>query len=415
MKSILQINIFICVSTLLISCGGLKRLNEFDLADGYQVNGLKHEMNVAFHSLNDSTTTLIVRINPKELLFSKTHSHNHIARYTLGYKVFDSYDDKLAIDTGKIRYSIKKEELLSFKHHRIKVFAKKGMDYIIKVTINDENRNASTSKILTLRKKSECSRSYFKISANNVANENFTNFQKDSFSIKSLKKQTFARVLIFSLKNTCAPKPHEVSYMYHFGSAPDTSWIINLNNTNYFPPLKNKYYHFITDTIEHNGFSVFTPNPTFPRLTSLNQANGALGYLLEKRDYVNLLRSTNPRKAFEDKWLELAGNRERAKNIIKEFYGEVSKANTLFTSNNPGWSTDRGMVYIIYGPPNIVYRYNDSEIWIYGEENNLFSERFEFLKIQSNLSDNIYVLKRNINFKVNYNRMVNAWIDERGY
>ena len=129
----------------------------------------------------------------------------------------------------------------------------------------------------------------------------------------------------------------------------------------------------------------------------------------------NLLRSTKPKKAFEDKWLKLSGNRERAKNIIKEFYSEVSIANKLFTSNNLGWSTDRGMVFIIYGPPRIVYRYNDSEIWIYGEENNLLSEQFEFLKIRSNLSDNIYKLKRNINYKVNYNRMVNAWINERGY
>ena len=45
----------------------------------------------------------------------------------------------------------------------------------------------------------------------------------------------------------------------------------------------------------------------------------------------------------------------------------------------------------------------------------LFSEQFEFQRIHSNFSDNIYELKRNINYKVNYNRMINAWIDERGY
>ena len=49
------------------------------------------------------------------------------------------------------------------------------------------------------------------------------------------------------------------------------------------------------------------------------------------------------------------------------------------------------------------------------EENNLLSEEFEFNKINSDVSDHIYELKRNINFKISFNRMVNAWIEERGY
>jgi len=408
-------SIIFLLTGLLFSCGGTKKLNEFDIADGYQVSGLNNEMDVAFHSINDSITNLVIKINPDDLLFSKTQTNNHIARYTIGYKVFESYNDRLAIDTAKIYYSLKQEKKPEFKFHRIKILAQKGNDYIVKVTINDENRNFSTSKIFNLRKKSEFSRSFFEISTNNIENNNYTTFQKDSFSIKPLNNQTFTKVQVFSVKNTCTAKPHEVNYKYHFGGIPDTSWIVNLNSNSAFPPLKDQYYHFITDTVKNIGFSVFTFKNTFPKLSSIIQANGALGYLLNKSEYADLLKSANPRKAFENAWLELAGNRQRARNIIKAFYTEVSSANQLFTCNEPGWSTDRGMIYIVYGPPRIVYRNNDSEIWIYGEENNLFSEEFQFRKIHSNISDNIYELKRNINYKVNYNRMINAWIDERGY
>ncbi len=136
---------------------------------------------------------------------------------------------------------------------------------------------------------------------------------------------------------------------------------------------------------------------------------------MDKAEYANLLRNKNPKTSFENEWLKLAGNRTRAKNLIKAYYSEVSTANKLFTNNQPGWTTDRGMIYIIYGPPKIVYRYENSEIWIYGEENNLLSEEFEFQKIHSDISDHIYELKRNINFKISFNRMVKSWIEERGY
>ena len=65
-------SIIFLLTGLLFSCGGTKKLNEFDIADGYQVSGLNNEMDVAFHSINDSITNLVIKINPDDLLFSKT-------------------------------------------------------------------------------------------------------------------------------------------------------------------------------------------------------------------------------------------------------------------------------------------------------------------------------------------------------
>jgi hypothetical protein len=101
--------------------------------------------------------------------------------------------------------------------------------------------------------------------------------------------------------------------------------------------------------------------------------------------------------------------------LIKDYYSEVSKANKLFTNIELGCNTDRGMIYIIYGAPKIVYRSKNSERWIYRDGNNLFTEEFEFKKIKTDLADEVYELKRNINFKTSFNRMVDVWIDDRGY
>ena len=43
----------------------------------------------------------------------------------------------------------------------------------------------------------------------------------------------------------------------------------------------------------------------------------------------------------------------------------MEAANQLFSSHKSGWRTDRGMVLSIYGPPEVVYRNWDSEIWQY--------------------------------------------------
>ncbi|MBK22327.1 MAG: hypothetical protein CMP63_08480 [Flavobacteriales bacterium] len=415
MKSIWKNNIILFLSTLLfLGCSGKLRLNEFDLSNEYQVNGLIYEIDFSLTSINDSISRANIRISPNDLLFSKTKSGNYIARYTIGYKVFEGYNDKEPIDTGTINYSI--QEIKKQKLHDVNFYAPIGKNYIVKVSLTDDNRNHTTSKIKIHRKKHTNDRSYFKICSLKKESNNCSVYQKDSFSLIPPNNFNQAiKVMIFQYKITSAAKPYEVNYSYRLATNPDSIWIISDKSKYSFPPLKSGYYHFITDTQKQEGFSVFSIDQYFPKIHSIKHANGALGYLLDKSEYANLLRNKNQKKSFENEWLKLAGNRHRARNLIKSYYSEVSKANKLFTNNQPGWSTDRGMIYIIYGPPKIVYRYENSETWIYGEENNLLSEEFEFNKINSNVSDHIYELKRNINFKISFNRMVNAWIEERGY
>ncbi len=417
MTNILRNSTYIVISLILFGCFGSKRLNEFDLAESYEISGIEYTLEASFESLNDSISQAKVKINPNDFLFSKTKTNNYLARYSIGYKVFEGYNQKSPIDSTTIHYSLKQgnKSFNNYKFHNIKLFAPIGKNYIIKIFITDENRNFKSSQLFTHRKKSTNARSFFKISGKSKE-PNYTVFQKDSFEVKRINhKSQFLRIQIFESKLTCAAKPHEVNHSYVYTSIPDTSWDITTKEKLVFPPLKNRYYHFITDTSSKEGFSVFTVGNNFPKVSSITEANGALGYLLGKGDYGDLLREPDNRKAFENAWLKLSGNRERARNLIKEYYSVASISNQLFTSNQPGWSTDRGMVYIIFGPPRIVYRYDNSEIWIYGEENNLLSEQFEFRKIHSNHSDNIYELKRNINYKINFNRMVNAWVDDRGY
>ena len=71
------------------------------------------------------------------------------------------------------------------------------------------------------------------------------------------------------------------------------------------------------------------------------------------------------------------GNEENE--VFQEYYGRVNFANEQFSHYREGWQSDRGMVFIILGPPNNVDRHPfeyDSkpyEIWQYYEINRNFT------------------------------------------
>ena len=109
------------------------------------------------------------------------------------------------------------------------------------------------------------------------------------------------------------------------------------------------------------------------------------------------------------------GDKEQAKKVIRTFYKRVKDANTFFTSYKAGWKTDRGMIMIIFGTPNIIYQSIDGESWIYGEKNNVFSLNFSFTKMENKFTDNDYQLNRSVYFKNIWNTAQSAWRDGHAY
>lgn len=415
--NILKNNIYIILIFLVAACGGPKSLNQINLANEYVNSNIDLTFQTHLINENDSISILAVEFNTDQLLFSKNNEEEYIARYSISYKVYTNYNDNQIIDSSQIHYSINQDLKTPKKtKHNIKIFAPKGSNYIIQTLLTDENKAFSKSNYSPLVKLNNNGDHYFKIESSNK--EHKGHYQKDSFNISYQKDTTkYLKVLTFKRQHYIAPKPHDLSYSFRFLGDPDSSWLVSIpqgeNLT--FPPLQKGFYHFITDTISKKGFSVYHINQQFPSINNLPDAIGAMGYLLPQKEYANLLMSKTPRSSFEYEWKKIGGGKERARNLIREYYKSVSNANSLFTSYKPGWSTDRGMIYIVYGPPKVVYRYDEAEVWIYGEENNLLSEVFKFDKIDSSISSNIYILERNINYKVNWNRMVTSWKEDKGF
>lgn len=117
-------------------------------------------------------------------------------------------------------------------------------------------------------------------------------------------------------------------------------------------------------------------------ITDLDEAIEQLRYFAksdELRYIKNAEDETEKRKRFEEFW-ERHNPAPGAKpnRALVEYYGRVAYANEKFRHYIDGWKTDRGMVYIVYGPPSYVdrnpmdYETKPYEVWEYYDINKRF-------------------------------------------
>ncbi len=123
-------------------------------------------------------------------------------------------------------------------------------------------------------------------------------------------------------------------------------------------------------------FSANWSNFEFSKL-NINIAIETLKELITEKDYKILEQASDSTKEawFQNYWKQRDPTPDTKVNELQEeFYRRVDVANNFFTINaldKEGWQTDRGNIYIKYGPPTDVERHQDQlnlppyEIWYY--------------------------------------------------
>ena len=117
------------------------------------------------------------------------------------------------------------------------------------------------------------------------------------------------------------------------------------------------------------------------------------------------------KKAFDRVILNITGNTERARNFMRNYFKRVEWANQFFTSYKEGWKTDRGMIFIIFGVPDEVYRFADREVWRYKNEE--FKANFTFVKSSTIFDPDNYVLVRDKGVRETWYSVIDLWRNAR--
>ncbi len=173
---------------------------------------------------------------------------------------------------------------------------------------------------------------------------------------------------------------------------------------------QNGLYLIQSDTMKNEGF-VFRAQDDYPRYSRLQNVAEPFVYICTRQEYQKIREAMDDKKAFDRVILSITRDQERAKKLIRSYFRRVEMANALFTSYKEGWKTDRGMIYIIFGPPDEVFRFNDREVWNYKIIKQGLS--FDFAHSPSLFDPDNFVLVRSKKYTETWYQMIDMWRNAR--
>ena len=169
------------------------------------------------------------------------------------------------------------------------------------------------------------------------------------------------------------------------------------------------FYHIRTNKSGNEGLTLYTYDKTFPGVSNVDEMINCTRYIMNKTEFDQYNSAANEKEEIDKFWVIIGGSNERAKELLKRYYGRVKEANKYYSSYTQGWKTDRGMIFIVFGPPSNTYKSASNEIWVYGMEGNPNALRYVFNKTKNPFSDNDYVLERSQFFKDPWYIAVDTW------
>lgn len=372
------------------------------------------------YHINDSVSQLFYEISNEALVYKRTDTSNYFyCHVKLVLKVSSEDDLNHVMDTTILVIKDRQTEAVVKQLKGDILFPlKKGMNYYLDIQVFDVHKKTLYTHNEFSNKSSTESRQNFLIT--NSRNELlFSSYYKpdDVVYIRSQRnKEKLYEVDFFKPNFKLASPPFSLEQMQHFNYKPDSTFSIYEVDDKIELALPSKgFFHLKTNKTTKDGVTFFVYESSFPKIKNTEQMILATRYIMAKKEFDNCMLSEDKKAAIDKFWLDIAGSNERAKELIRKYYGRVQEANKLFTSFQEGWKTDRGMIFVVFGAPNKVTKRKNGEIWTYGELGNPSSIVFAFTKIINPFTDNDYFLERSETYKVSWYEAVDMWRQGRIY
>jgi GWxTD domain-containing protein len=404
------------------SCTVSNNVSRNNLSGIYRTDELELHPEFFVYHINDTASQLYFKLNESELLFErKDPQDSFYANIKILCKVTQDYESSSILDSNSAVLSFRSSDNKKQEYAvgSIPLRLHTGATYLLTIISADLNGKKEVTNYVDVDKTSAGTGQNFLVRNPADGHLIFNNcFDSASPVVITCNRPATRLFIHYYYRNfPLAPPPFTDIENQPLLFTPDSSYIVNSSTGLFRLTLKRKgIYHISLDSISQEGITLFRYDKHFPSISKAGQMVSPLRYITSNDEYNKITGSENPKQAIDDFWLNVAGgSKERAKALIRNYYTRTADANILFTSYLEGWKTDRGMIYLIFGPPNVVYRYSSMETWTYGEERNYFNLSFTFLKIYNPFTNNDYQLQRSANFRNVWYNAVDAWREGRVY
>jgi GWxTD domain-containing protein len=392
----------------------------------YLYNPTKSSINPKYNVFNESDelSVLSVKLFATDLFFSEANPQGiPTAQLMFNVKLYSVTGGRQLIDTVAYNVSIVKQKGRPEYVYDVQLKVEKGNEYTAEVRILDRLRLIVVQAFIPFNTITYTNRYNFKVLSHFDKNELFNPVLK----VDEYVNLVYSRQHIDSLY---------ISFFKPFTGVPDPPSMILPQKTLDYPPEKIVALPY-SDTLAMmfpkpgiynctvgrdiaEGYTFLNMGQTYPAMRTPEVMIEPLAYLASPDEMDSLRYAVKKKLALDAFWIKVGGNVDKARELIRIYYTRALYTNFYFTSYKEGWRTERGMIYIIYGPPDKVYKTIDGENWGYRKpvvksswggnysvkEEYLF---FNFKKSESIYSDNDYYLARNETLVTYWDKAVASW------
>lgn len=414
MTRCLNIIVVVLLAVLSINCSRTSKIRR-DTNLSYIYNPGKatiHPRFKVYHD-NDEKSTLFVKVYPVELLFNMANPDG-IYRAELGiyYRLNDLTKGRELADSGNVKYPITMKNVDREFIANIPLEAEKNHTYNLEIIVHDILRNRAVQSYIPVDKTSDYNSQNFTVVDSKTGSQLFNQMVDSSQTLSVLysKKQVDSLyVRFYKVKDQIPAPPSFIIPTGTLETDPDSIWAIPYSDTSVITFPEKGMYQVGVLPDRPVGYSFTYFGNYFPAIRTPEDMIGPLAYIASRNEINELRADSVPKLAVDNFWLDCTANIEKARELIRIYYNRVLYANYFFASYKEGWKTDRGMIYIVYGPPDEVFKNDVEEKWVFGTRRSAPKISFVFAKKENPFTQNDYKLRRNAETKTMWDQAVTSW------
>ncbi len=338
---------------------------------GYIYNPVNKPINHRYTVFNESgeKSVLSVKLFTDDILFSEANvTGEPLSSITVTVRLFNDTQGGILADTAKLLVEVNKKNLGTEFIIPIELIAYDGFEYTAELRLIENTTRRMAQSFIKFDRTSPYSANYFKARHHGYSDEIFTNVlvKNEYINLRYPSGQYDTLYILYYKYFDFIPYPPSMMLPERTVNR-DPELIIPIAWSDTLPimfPGKGIYLCTIDSNVRQ-GYTFFNFGEEYPEMTTPETMIEPLAYIATQDELSTLRSSPKPKLALDEFWLARGSNIERSRELLRIYFKRVLFANFYFTSYKEGWRTDRGMIYIIYGPPDKIYKNSEGERWGY--------------------------------------------------